>query len=191
MTLKYRTLTTITAVGIGLALGWGLGTATDPGAERHAPKKAWKGANGGQEEFDLYDAFQTRQRTQRQDRGSRQMESGLPAKRLRRFDRQEAVSGRLPNREHEPRRPLTRPLKFSRRIPITFSRCYAIVSALYQTLMPADAGRPGQRRAGIQVCPGQSGHGSLRPQTSRDHNRRPVASRQTGHEGRRAQRQTA
>jgi hypothetical protein len=54
VTLKYRSWMTITAVGIGLALGWGLGTqqikAQAPAA---APAKVWKGANNGQEEFDL------------------------------------------------------------------------------------------------------------------------------------------
>ena len=55
MTLKYRTLTTITAVGMGLALGWGLGTQQIKAqAPRKAPAKNWK----SQAEFDLYDAFQ-------------------------------------------------------------------------------------------------------------------------------------
>lgn len=53
MTLKYRTLTTITAVGLGLALGWGLGTQQIKAQDAKAPAKVWKGANGGQEEFGL------------------------------------------------------------------------------------------------------------------------------------------
>ena len=39
MTLKYRTLTTITAVGIGLALGWGLGTQQIKAQDAKAPAK--------------------------------------------------------------------------------------------------------------------------------------------------------
>ena len=53
MTLKYRSLMTITAVGIGLALGWGLGTQQIKAQDAKAPAKVWKGANGGQEEFQL------------------------------------------------------------------------------------------------------------------------------------------
>ena len=57
MTLIYRTLTTITAVGIGLALGWGLGTQQIHAQDAKAPQKAFKGADGGREEYALYDAF--------------------------------------------------------------------------------------------------------------------------------------
>lgn len=57
MTLRYRTLTTITAVGIGLALGWGLGTQQIHAQDSKAPAKAWKGKDGGQEEFGLAQAI--------------------------------------------------------------------------------------------------------------------------------------
>lgn len=57
MTLKYRVLTTIAAVGIGLALGWGLGPQPMLAQAAKAPKKAWKGANGGQEEYGLAQAI--------------------------------------------------------------------------------------------------------------------------------------
>jgi hypothetical protein len=56
VTLKYRSLITITAVGIGLALGWGLGTQQIKAQDAKAPAKAWKGANGGQEEYQLAQA---------------------------------------------------------------------------------------------------------------------------------------
>ncbi len=56
MTLKYRVLTTIAAAGIGLALGWGLGSQPMLAQDAKAPKKAWKGANGGQEEYGLAQA---------------------------------------------------------------------------------------------------------------------------------------
>jgi len=59
VTLKYRTLTTITAVGLGLALGWGLGTQEIKAQDAKAPAKAWKGANGGKEEYDLAQAIAT------------------------------------------------------------------------------------------------------------------------------------
>ena len=56
MTLKYRTLTTITAVGIGLASGWILGTQQIKAQDaKAAPKKEMK----GQAEYDLYQAFQS------------------------------------------------------------------------------------------------------------------------------------
>ena len=57
MTLNIRTLLTITAVGIGLTLGWGLGTQQIHAQDAKAPAKAWKGANGGQEEFGLAQAI--------------------------------------------------------------------------------------------------------------------------------------
>jgi len=57
VTLKYRTLTTITAVGLGLALGWGLGTQEIKAQAPDAPAKVWKGANGGKEEYDLAQAI--------------------------------------------------------------------------------------------------------------------------------------
>ena len=54
MTLNYRTLmTTITAVGIGLALGWGLGTQPIKAQDAKAPAKNWKSTD----EYNLYDAF--------------------------------------------------------------------------------------------------------------------------------------
>ncbi len=54
MTLNYRTLmTTITAVGIGLALGWGLGTQQIKAQDTKAPAKNWKSTD----EYNLYDAF--------------------------------------------------------------------------------------------------------------------------------------
>jgi hypothetical protein len=57
VTLNIRTLLTITAVGIGLTLGWGLGTQQIHAQDAKAPAKAWKGANGGQEEFGLAQAI--------------------------------------------------------------------------------------------------------------------------------------
>jgi len=52
---------TITAVGIGLALGWGLGTqqikAQDAKDAKDAKAKVWQGANGGKEEYDLAQAI--------------------------------------------------------------------------------------------------------------------------------------
>jgi len=53
VTLKYRTLTTITAVGLGLALGWGLGTQQIKAQDAKAPAKNWKSTD----EYNLYDAF--------------------------------------------------------------------------------------------------------------------------------------
>jgi hypothetical protein len=57
VTLNIRTLLTITAVGIGLTLGWGLGTQQIHAQDAKASAKAWKGANGGQEEFGLAQAI--------------------------------------------------------------------------------------------------------------------------------------
>ena len=54
MRLNYRTLTTITAVGIGLAFGWGVATQEIRAQDAKAPQKQWK----SQDEFNLYDAFQ-------------------------------------------------------------------------------------------------------------------------------------
>jgi len=59
VTLKYRWLMTITAVGIGLVLGWGLGTQQIKAQDAKAPAKAWKGKDGGQEEFGLAKAADT------------------------------------------------------------------------------------------------------------------------------------
>ena len=53
MTLKYRTLTTITAVGIGLALGWGLGSQPATAQTTKAPAKNWKSTD----EYNLYGEF--------------------------------------------------------------------------------------------------------------------------------------
>jgi hypothetical protein len=58
VTLKYRSLMTITAVGLGLALGWGLGTQQIKAQDAKAPAKVWKGKDNGQEEFGLANAFQ-------------------------------------------------------------------------------------------------------------------------------------
>ena len=57
MTLKYRSLMTITAVGIGLALGWGLGTQPIHAQDAKATEKKWQGKDGGQEEFQLAQAM--------------------------------------------------------------------------------------------------------------------------------------
>lgn len=53
MTLNYRTLTTITAVGLGLALGWALGMQPIKAQAPAPAKQNWK----DQKEFDLYTAF--------------------------------------------------------------------------------------------------------------------------------------
>ena len=57
MTLKYRSLMTITAVAIGLALGWGLGTQQIQAQDAKAPAKVWQGKDGGKEEYDLAQAI--------------------------------------------------------------------------------------------------------------------------------------
>jgi len=60
VTLKYRSLMTITAVGIGLALGWGLGTQqikAQDAKDAKAPAKVWQGKDNGKEEFDLTQAI--------------------------------------------------------------------------------------------------------------------------------------
>src|SRR5438552_5801713 len=48
---------TITAVGIGLALGWGLGTQQINAQDAKAGEKKWQGKDGGQEEFGLASAI--------------------------------------------------------------------------------------------------------------------------------------
>jgi len=57
VTLKYRSLMTITAVGIGLALGWGVGTQPIHAQDAKAGEKKWQGKDGGQEEFQLAQAI--------------------------------------------------------------------------------------------------------------------------------------
>ena len=58
VTLKYRSLMTITAVGIGLALGWGLGTQPVRAQDaKDAKAKVWQGKDGGQEEFGMTQAI--------------------------------------------------------------------------------------------------------------------------------------
>jgi hypothetical protein len=58
VTLKYRSLMTITAVGIGLALGWGLGTQQIKAQDaKNAKAKVWQGKDGGQEEFGMAQAI--------------------------------------------------------------------------------------------------------------------------------------
>jgi hypothetical protein len=57
VTLRYRTLMTITAVGLGLALGWGLGVQPIHAQDAKAPEKKWQGKDGGQEEFQLAQAM--------------------------------------------------------------------------------------------------------------------------------------
>jgi hypothetical protein len=57
VTLRYRSLLTITAVGIGLALGWGLGTQEIQAQDAKASEKKWQGKDGGQEEFGLAQAI--------------------------------------------------------------------------------------------------------------------------------------
>ncbi len=53
MRLNYRALTTITAVGFGLALGWGVATQEIRAQDAKAPQKQWK----SQDEYNLYQAF--------------------------------------------------------------------------------------------------------------------------------------
>jgi hypothetical protein len=53
VTLNYRTLTTIAAVGVGLALGWGLGTQPVKAQDAKAPAKNWKSTD----EYNLYGEF--------------------------------------------------------------------------------------------------------------------------------------
>src|ERR1700693_4967185 len=49
---------TITAVGIGLALGWGLGTQQIKAQDaKDAKAKVWQGKDGGQEEFGMAQAI--------------------------------------------------------------------------------------------------------------------------------------
>jgi hypothetical protein len=58
VTLKFRSLMTITAVGIGLALGWGLGTQPVRAQDaKDAKAKVWQGKDGGKEEYDLAQAI--------------------------------------------------------------------------------------------------------------------------------------
>src|ERR1041384_8059825 len=57
VTLKYRSLLTITAVGLGLALGWGLATQPIHAQDAKAAEKKWQGQDGGQEEFQLAQAI--------------------------------------------------------------------------------------------------------------------------------------
>lgn len=53
MKLNYRALTTIAAVGVGLALGWGLGTQQVQAQDAKAPAKNWKSTD----EYNLYGEF--------------------------------------------------------------------------------------------------------------------------------------
>ncbi len=58
MTLKYRSLMTITAVGIGLTLGWGLGMQPIHAQDaKDAKAKVWQGKDNGKEEFGLAQAM--------------------------------------------------------------------------------------------------------------------------------------
>ena len=132
MTLKYRTLTTITAVGLGLVLGWGLGTqqikAQAPAA---APAKNW----ANQAEYALYQAFGSakgKEKIEALDKWKAAFPNSAFA-----FDREEAYLGTYQDPSvNMPRQAFDKAVEILKAHPDHFFSIYAIETLLYQ-LNPA------------------------------------------------------
>lgn len=145
MTLKFRTLTTITAVGIGLALGWGLGTQQIKAQD--AKKKEMK----GQAEFDLYDAFQ---KAKGKDKIAAldKWKQGFPDSDYA-FDREEAYLGTYQelgmNRQY-----FDKAVEILNTHPDHFYAIYAVETALYTLSPPAPADLDNGERVSKHVLSG-------------------------------------
>lgn len=129
MRLNYRTLTTITAVGLGLALGWGLGTqeirAQDP---KEPAKQQWK----SQAEFDLYTAF-TKANGKEKITALDKWKMAFPESDFA-FDREEAYLGTY-QQLNMTRQYFDKAVEILKTHPDHFFSIYAVETALY-TLSP-------------------------------------------------------
>lgn len=129
MTLNYRTLTTIAAVGIGLALGWSLGTQPIKAQTPAPAKQTWK----SQAEFDLYDAFQKakgKDKIAALDKWKAAFAESDFA-----LDREEAYLGTY-QQLNMPRQQFDKAVEILKTHPNNFFSIYAVETVLYQ-LNPA------------------------------------------------------
>jgi len=129
VTLKYRSLMTITAVGLGLALGWGLGTQQVKAQDAKAPAKNWKSTD----EFNLYDAFQ---KAKGKDKIAAldKWKAAFPESDFA-FDREEAYLGTYQT-ENMFRQYFDKAVEILKGHPNHFFSIYAVETVLYQ-LNPA------------------------------------------------------
>ena len=133
MTLRYRTLMTITAVGLGLALGWGLGMQPIHAQTAKASDKKWQGKDGGQEEFGLAQAMDKATDPKAKIEALDKWKTAFPKSD---FDdiRQEAYLGAY-QAANMNRQAFDKALEILKTNPNNFYALRAIVS-LAQTLMP-------------------------------------------------------
>jgi hypothetical protein len=129
VTLKYRTLTTITAVGIGLALGWGLGTQQIKAQDAKASEKKWKST----EEYNAYGEFG---KAKGKDKigALDKWKAGFADSEFA-FDREEAYLGTY-QELNMPRQAFDKAIEILKTHPDHFFSIYAIETLLYQ-LNPA------------------------------------------------------
>jgi hypothetical protein len=133
VTLRYRTLMTITAVGLGLALGWGLGMQPIHAQTAKASDKKWQGKDGGQEEFGLAQAMDKATDPKAKIEALDKWKTAFPKSD---FDdiRQEAYLGAY-QAANMNRQAFDKALEILKTNPNNFYALRAIVS-LAQTLMP-------------------------------------------------------
>jgi hypothetical protein len=133
VTLRYRTLMTITAVGLGLALGWGLGMQPIHAQTAKASDKKWQGKDGGQEEFGLAQAMDKATDPKAKIEALDKWKTAFPKSD---FDdiRQEAYLGTY-QAANMNRQAFDKALEILKTNPNNFYALRAIVS-LAQTLMP-------------------------------------------------------
>jgi hypothetical protein len=141
VTLKFRTLTTITAVGLGLALGWGLGTQQIKAQDAKAPAKNWK----SQAEFDLYTAF-TKATGKGKIEALDKWKAGFADSDFA-FDREEAYLGTY-QELNMPRQQFDKAVEILKTHPNHFFSIYAVETALYGV-------SPGQTPAAADLDTGE------------------------------------
>ena len=129
MTLNNRTLTTITAVGLGLVLGWGLGTQPIRAQAPAPAKQNWK----DQKEFDLYTAF-TKATGKGKVEALDKWKQDYPTSDFA-FDREEAYLGTYQELGMT-RQAFDKAVEILKIHPNHFFSIYAIETLMYQ-LMPA------------------------------------------------------
>jgi len=132
--LNYRTLTTITAVAIGLALGWGVATQEIKAQDATgAAKKQWK----SQEEYNLYEAF-TKAKGKDKLSALDKWKQAFPQSDFA-FDREEAYLGAYQELNNT-RQYFDKAAEILKTNPNHFFSIYAIETAIYQLnpVQPAD-----------------------------------------------------